>query len=217
MVRLRTLDPPIGVRLPASQLPLLLPLPSGREGLDPDPFQLNPSMPTSRPRQNAKEKKVSLADQKVRRAQRKKASRQKTVLILMVLAVIAGFAIWWTSSPSTTNDGPGVSTPSGLRYIDQAVGTGPSPKMGRKVRVHYTGTLSNGEKFDSSVDRGTPFEFVIGVGQVIKGWDEGVASMKVGGRRKLIIPPSLGYGASSAGKIPPNSTLYFDVELLGVD
>ena len=110
-----------------------------------------------------------------------------------------------------------ITTDSGLQYEDLTVGTGESPKKGDTVSVHYTGTLTNGKKFDSSRDRGQPFQFKIGVGQVIKGWDEGVMTMKVGGRRKLIIPPELGYGARGAGGvIPPNATLVFDVELLGV-
>lgn len=108
------------------------------------------------------------------------------------------------------------STPSGLQYIDIVEGTGESPKTGQQVKVHYTGTLEDGTKFDSSVDRGQPFEFPIGVGRVIKGWDEGVMSMKVGGKRKLVIPAELGYGSRGIGPIPPNSTLIFDVELLGV-
>ncbi|PSF37420.1 peptidylprolyl isomerase [Aphanothece hegewaldii CCALA 016] len=109
------------------------------------------------------------------------------------------------------------TTPSGLQYIDVVEGDGATPKTGQKVTVHYTGTLENGKKFDSSVDRGSPFNFKIGVGQVIKGWDEGVGTMKVGGRRTLIIPPDLGYGARGAGGvIPPNATLIFDVELLDV-
>lgn len=109
------------------------------------------------------------------------------------------------------------TTPSGLKYIDVVEGEGATPKTGQKVTVHYTGTLENGKTFDSSVDRGTPFTFKIGVGQVIKGWDEGVGTMKVGGRRTLIIPSELGYGASGAGGvIPPNATLIFDVELLEV-
>jgi peptidylprolyl isomerase len=109
------------------------------------------------------------------------------------------------------------TTASGLQYEDIEEGTGESPQPGKAVTVHYTGTLTDGKKFDSSRDRNQPFTFTIGVGQVIKGWDEGVMSMKVGGRRKLTIPPDLGYGSRGAGGvIPPNATLIFDVELLGV-
>ena len=109
------------------------------------------------------------------------------------------------------------TTDSGLQYEDEKVGTGPSPQKGKRVTVHYTGTLTNGKKFDSSVDRKEPFQFTIGVGQVIAGWDEGVMSMKVGGKRKLMIPSKLAYGPSGAGGvIPPNADLNFDVELLGV-
>ncbi len=115
-----------------------------------------------------------------------------------------------------------VKTASGLTIIDTKVGTGASPKAGQTCVMHYTGWLyedgKKGKKFDSSVDRGQPFEFPLGQGRVIKGWDEGVASMKVGGTRTLIIPASLGYGATGAGggAIPPNATLIFDVQLLGV-
>jgi peptidylprolyl isomerase len=114
-----------------------------------------------------------------------------------------------------------VTTPSGLKYIDLKVGTGASPRTGQTCVMHYTGWLyengKKGAKFDSSVDRGEPFEFKIGMGQVIRGWDEGVATMKVGGKRTLIIPPALGYGARGAGGvIPPNATLLFDVELLAI-
>ena len=113
--------------------------------------------------------------------------------------------------------GSEVTTPSGLKYIDEVVGTGVSPSPGKQVTVHYTGTLENGTKFDSSRDRGQPYTFPIGAGEVIKGWDEGVMSMKVGGKRKLIIPGNLGYGPmGSPPKIPPNATLLFDVELLEV-
>jgi FKBP-type peptidyl-prolyl cis-trans isomerase len=109
-------------------------------------------------------------------------------------------------------------TPSGLQFIDIIVGDGPEARSGQKVTVHYTGWLKNGTKFDSSVDRGQPFVFGLGQGQVIKGWDLGVAGMKVGGKRRLIIPADLGYGArGAAGVIPPNAQLIFDVELLGVN
>ena len=113
-----------------------------------------------------------------------------------------------------------MTTPSGLQITDSKVGTGATPKSGQTCVMHYTGWLwengAKGAKFDSSVDRGQPFEFPLGQGAVIKGWDEGVATMKVGGKRNLLIPPALGYGTRGAGKvIPPNSTLLFEVELLG--
>lgn len=107
-------------------------------------------------------------------------------------------------------------TPSGLAYRDVRVGSGTTAKAGQTVSVQYTGWLPDGSKFDSSRDRNEPFEFPLGAGQVIRGWDEGVAGMRIGGRRLLVIPPSLGYGAAGSGPIPPNSTLVFDVELLGV-
>jgi len=110
---------------------------------------------------------------------------------------------------------------NGLKYQDLKVGDGPSPKNGQTCVMHYTGWLweggEKGKKFDSSVDRGQPFEFALGMGRVIKGWDQGVETMKVGGKRLLLIPPQLGYGAKGAGGvIPPNATLLFEVELLGV-
>ncbi len=107
-------------------------------------------------------------------------------------------------------------TPSGLEYQDKTVGTGAAAVAGKTVKVHYTGWLPDGTKFDSSRDRNEPFDFPLGAGHVIAGWDEGVAGMKVGGRRLLVIPAALGYGSRGTGPIPPNATLVFDVELLGV-
>jgi FKBP-type peptidyl-prolyl cis-trans isomerase len=135
-----------------------------------------------------------------------------SIVLLCVALAIIGTTLWKYFSGA----GPATTTGSGLKYLDEVVGTGESPAPGKTVIVHYTGRLENGTKFDSSVDRGQPFEFTIGVGQVIKGWDEGVMSMKVGGKRKLIVPPDLGYGARGAGPIPPNAILLFEVELLGV-
>ena len=139
----------------------------------------------------------------------------KLAAIGMMAALISApaFAAQDAKKPETKT----VTTASGLKYTDVAVGKGASPVVGKQVKVHYTGTLENGKKFDSSVDRGQPFVFSIGVGEVIRGWDEGVASMKVGGKRRLFIPPALGYGASGAGGvIPPNADLIFDVELLNI-
>jgi peptidylprolyl isomerase len=145
------------------------------------------------------------------------------MLIRLVCAVLA-LAIVTTVTPSersiaATNQV--VEMPNGLKYTDTKTGDGATATAGSKVSVHYTGWLYNndtkGAKFDSSVDRGQPFQFTLGAHQVIAGWDEGVAGMKVGGKRTLVIPPELGYGARGAGGvIPPNATLMFDVELLGV-
>ena len=121
-----------------------------------------------------------------------------------------------TASPTKVEGDP-IKTSSGLEYWDIKVGTGDTAVAGKPVRVHYTGWLTDGKKFDSSVDRGQPFVFPLGAGRVIKGWDEGVAGMKIGGKRQLRIPPDLGYGARGAGGvIPPNAILVFDVELVGI-
>ena len=148
------------------------------------------------------------------------------------LLLLSAVAVLWTApAPAEEKATPPaaaekkeskmVKTPSGLQYEDTRVGTGASPKAGQTCVMHYTGWLwvngTKGAKFDSSFDRGKPFEFPLGMGRVIKGWDEGVATMKVGGTRTLLIPPDLGYGARGAGGvIPPNATLIFDVELVGV-
>jgi len=143
---------------------------------------------------------------------------QKFILLIPVFGALAiAFAFAADNSSPTKVSGKPKSTLSGLEYWDIVVGKGATATSGKKVKVHYTGWLTNGKKFDSSVDRGEPFGFSLGAGQVIKGWDEGVAGMKVGGKRQLKIPPDLGYGARGAGgAIPPNSTLIFDVELLDV-
>lgn len=140
-------------------------------------------------------------------------------VIVLILAIV-GVAYQVTKKPSTvdTNKTMTITTASGLQMTDEVVGTGAEAVAGKKVSVHYTGTLENGKKFDSSLDRGQPFTFDLGAGQVIKGWDEGVAGMKVGGKRKLVIPANLGYGAREVGNglIPANSTLLFEVQLLDV-
>jgi peptidylprolyl isomerase len=139
---------------------------------------------------------------------------------LAALAALGTLAITATPASAQTQ-GKTMTAASGLQITDTKAGSGAQPKTGQTCVMHYTGWLydngAKGAKFDSSLDRGEPFEFQIGQGQVIKGWDEGVATMKVGGKRTLIIPPQLGYGARGAGGvIPPNATLIFDVELLGV-
>jgi len=139
-----------------------------------------------------------------------------------VLAVAASFAVADEKKDEGTKmEYKWQMSPTGLKYQDLKEGDGPTPKNGQTCVVHYTGWLweggEKGKKFDSSVDRGQPFEFTLGMGRVIKGWDQGVSTMKVGGKRLLLVPPQLGYGARGAGGlIPPNATLLFEVELLGV-
>jgi peptidylprolyl isomerase len=163
---------------------------------------------------------LSIKEKRPMRAFSRRHLMAACAAIATISIVSTGFLIMSNDNASAQSGKP-VTTSSGLQMIDTQAGTGASPKQGQTAVVHYTGYLNDngnkGKKFDSSVDRGQPFEFPIGQGRVIKGWDEGVASMKVGGKRTLIIPPALGYGASGAGGvIPPNATLIFDVELLGV-
>lgn len=158
----------------------------------------------------------------------------KNIIILVLILVVAGLFIksmlnkndneQVNNSPTPTaspvaQESPGqvVTTPNGLKIQDTVIGSGDLAERGRYITVHYTGTLENGTKFDSSVDRGQPFSFVLGAGEVIQGWEQGFEGMRVGGKRKLIIPAALAYGSRGAGNIiPPNATLYFDVELLSV-
>ena len=135
---------------------------------------------------------------------------------LLVLTKILVLSFLFISCDSTSISLEDPSTYPNLKITDITVGTGALPSFGNTVIVHYTGTFTNGVKFDSSKDRGVPFSFQIGVGEVIKGWDLGVSTMRIGGKRKLIIPPELGYGNKSQGPIPANSILVFEVELLGI-
>ncbi|HEX7260144.1 MAG TPA: FKBP-type peptidyl-prolyl cis-trans isomerase [Candidatus Saccharimonadia bacterium] len=153
------------------------------------------------------------------------------VIAVVVVGSTLAFSQTAKKAPGASQDSnkPGIETPPRtkeqtiqgdtmeLQKTDEVVGTGPEAVAGKKVTVHYLGTLTNGTKFDSSYDRNEPFGFTLGGGQVIKGWDEGVAGMKVGGKRKLVIPPEMGYGNQAVSTIPANSTLVFEVELLGVE
>ena len=150
--------------------------------------------------------------------------RLKTLPRTLIVALLAaGFPFLIPACANPQNgkaaqaEAKEITTATGLKYLDLKVGDGPEATSGKIVEVHYTGWLESGTKFDSSVDRHRPFTFRLGAGDVIKGWDQGVAGMKVGGKRKLIIPPDLGYGKGGAGEvIPPGATLIFEVELLGV-
>ncbi|HWG96322.1 MAG TPA: FKBP-type peptidyl-prolyl cis-trans isomerase [Nitrospira sp.] len=145
-----------------------------------------------------------------------KPLRRAYVCLIVVITFLLGWGNAMAGNEKETSMQE-VTTSSGLKYVDQVIGAGDAAVVGKTASVHYTGWLENGKKFDSSVDRGQPFSFPLGAGRVIKGWDEGVQGMKVGGKRKLTIPSDLGYGSRGAGGvIPPNATLIFDVELLGV-
>ena len=144
---------------------------------------------------------------------------------VVVAAVLIGLGTWYEAQPgasvpaepATQNSNIQTQTmENGLKITDVKVGEGATAEVGTKVTVNYSGTLDDGTKFDSSYDRKQPFSFLLGAGQVIKGWDMGVAGMKIGGKRELVIAPGLGYGAQGTGPIPPNATLYFTVELLEV-
>ena len=137
--------------------------------------------------------------------------------IVCALMIVLATACSSGQPTPAASGGQEVTTPSGLKYTDEVVGTGKQPQPGQTAVVHYTGWTMDGKKFDSSKDKNQPFQFPLGAGRVIKGWDEGVATMKVGGKRILIVPPELGYGARGFPPvIPPNATLKFEVELLDV-
>lgn len=148
---------------------------------------------------------------------KKKSNKTSFIIVgVIIAALVIGAVVFLTSGGGGGAVGVETTTASGLKYVDEVIGTGQSPQSGKSLSVHYTGTLENGMKFDSSVDRGQPYVFRYGVDPVIQGWVEGLASMKAGGKRRLIIPPNLAYGAQNKPGIPPNSTLFFEVELLGV-
>jgi len=139
---------------------------------------------------------------------------KNTILRLFISSIVG--SLWGSTYAAPKTDV--IQTASGLQYTDVKEGNGLIPQVGQTVIVHYTGTLENGKKFDSSRDRQEPFKFTLGKGEVIKGWDEALSTMKVGGQRKLIIPPELGYGSQGIGGIiPSNATLLFDVELVGIE
>jgi FKBP-type peptidyl-prolyl cis-trans isomerase len=143
-----------------------------------------------------------------------RVNRMKKLCLLAVAAACVALAV--SARADDKKDSKVVTTDSGLKYEDLKEGTGDAAKKGDTVEVHYTGWLKDGTKFDSSLDRKQSFSFSLGAGEVIKGWDEGVAGMKVGGKRKLIIPAELAYGKKGKGKIPPDSELTFEVELLKI-
>jgi len=174
-------------------------------------------VPQSRHRKAGKAKKRPKSSYSVPAAPPAKNKNNQIRLIAIVVVVAAALAVVAYVIANRTKGEAEITTASGLKYTDLTVGNGESPRRGQTVVVHYKGTLENGKQFDSSYDRGQPAEFRIGTGNVIKGWDEGLMTMKVGGKRKLVVPSALGYGPQGRPPdIPGNSTLVFEVELLGV-
>ena len=176
-------------------------------------------MPQSRKRRTAGRShthRTSYGAQEREQARQTKRKRTRVIAVVVIVALLGAAAAYLFAPGLPGGAGAEVTTRSGLKYTDLVVGTGASPRVGQTAVVHYTGTLTDGTKFDSSRDKGQPYSFPLGTGAVIKGWDEGVATMKVGGRRKLVVPPALAYGPVPRPGIPANSTLVFDVELLDV-
>lgn len=176
-------------------------------------------MPQSRHRKTTKTKKRPKAPYQGAKAKPVSGAGNTTRIVAIVIVLALAVTVTVVAYLLITrgkSGGAETTTASGLKYTDIVVGTGAAPQKGQMVSVNYTGTLLTGEKFDSSYDHGKPYEFRIGMGNVIKGWDEGLMSMKVGGKRHLVIPSSLGYKNVAQPKIPANSTLVFDVELLAV-
>ena len=158
------------------------------------------------------------SDRTRRRAIRLRNQRIAIAIFLLAIIALVAFIVLRTSSTQEPSTSDMTTTTSGLQYQDIEIGAGSIAETGDIVSVHYTGWLESGKKFDSSLDRGDPFEFTIGAGEVIKGWEEGITGMKVGGKRRLVIPPDLSYGSSGvSGIIPPNATLIFEVELLTIE
>jgi peptidylprolyl isomerase len=159
-------------------------------------------------------------------APRGKSRKTKFIVIAIIAALAIATGVFLLAGSSGPNQPPAssgpvgveVTTPSGLKYVDEKIGDGPSPQRGQQVTVHYTGKLENGTRFDSSRDKGQPMTYRIGITPMVPGWAEGIMTMKVGGKRKLILPPQLGYGAAGEPRagIPPNATILFDIELLDI-
>jgi hypothetical protein len=172
-------------------------------------------LPKSRKR---KTRKGGVASRSTYSSKPQSKTMTKAIVILIIAAVVVGVVLFVAlSGGGSSKSGGEITTASGLKYVDELVGTGASPRLGQNVTVHYTGTFVDGTKFESSRDRNQPYTFRIGTGGVIKGWDEGIMTMKVGGKRRLIIPANLAYGpAGQPPKIPPNSTLIFEIELMSV-
>ncbi len=175
-------------------------------------------MPESRHRKSNKARKRSKGSYPATSPGRptgKNRSLRTIAIVLVVLLAVSAISYVLINRGKGGSTGTEITTASGLRYTDIVEGTGPTPQRGQTLSVHYTGMLESGMKFDSSYDRGAPMSFQLGVSPMIKGWDEGVSTMKFGGKRRLVVPPSLGYGpVGRPPKIPPNATLVFEIELL---